>query len=194
MLNSPATRWHWRFHFLFLNQAILHSCMVATAVYICQYLTFILDIHQLFCWIMLVCIYRYAFRHILGFYPPFLYLGKEHVHDQHVLTHGMYLPFCFFMSCPEPAMGISGVGSFPVQSGGSLIIIFQLLSCRHLSLNRFFLLFLRGRHVFTLRGHLYAPICLYVPCTFVCPLYIWTPPYVQTPPYVPNAPLCICMF
>ena len=27
----------------------------------------------------------------------------------------------FFMSCQEPPMGISGVGSFPVQSGGSLI-------------------------------------------------------------------------
>ena len=24
-----------------------------------------------------------------------------------------------FLSCPEPLMGISGVGSFPVQSGGS---------------------------------------------------------------------------
>ena len=53
-------------------------------------------------------------------------------HDQHVLTYGMYLPFCsFFMSCPEPPMGISGVGSFPVQSGGSLII-FQFLRCRNL--------------------------------------------------------------
>ena len=41
-------------------------------------------------------------------------------HSQHVFTYGMYLPF--FMSCPEPPMGISGVGSFPVWSGGSLII------------------------------------------------------------------------
>ena len=31
-------------------------------------------------------------------------------------------------------MGISGVGSFPVQSGGSLF--FQLCSCRDLALNR----------------------------------------------------------
>ena len=30
--------------------------------------------------------------------------------------------FVFFMSCPEPPIGISGVGSFPVQSGGSLNI------------------------------------------------------------------------
>ena len=41
-------------------------------------------------------------------------------HDQHVLTNGMYLPFCFFfMPCLEPPMGMSGVGSFPVWSGGS---------------------------------------------------------------------------
>ena len=31
--------------------------------------------------------------------------------------------FVFFMPCPELLMGISGVGSFPVWSGGSLIII-----------------------------------------------------------------------
>ena len=48
-------------------------------------------------------------------------------HDQHVLTNGMYLPFCVFMSCPEPPIGISGVSSFPVQSGSSLIIIFSSL-------------------------------------------------------------------
>ena len=42
-------------------------------------------------------------------------------HDQHVVTNGMYLPF--FMSFPEPPMGISGMGSFPVRSGGSIIII-----------------------------------------------------------------------
>ena len=39
-------------------------------------------------------------------------------------------------------MGISGVGSFPVWSGGS-VIIFQFLRCRNLALNRiFFVLFL----------------------------------------------------
>ena len=43
-------------------------------------------------------------------------------HDDHVFTDGMYLPFLFFMSCPEPPMGISSVGSFPVWSGGSLNI------------------------------------------------------------------------
>ena len=36
------------------------------------------------------------------------------------LTNGMYLSFCFlFISCPEPPMGISGVVSFPAQSGVS---------------------------------------------------------------------------
>ena len=34
-------------------------------------------------------------------------------------------------------MGISGVGSFPVQSGGSLIF-FELFRCRNLALNRVF--------------------------------------------------------
>ena len=29
--------------------------------------------------------------------------------------------FAIFMPCPEPPMGISSVGSFPVWSGGSLI-------------------------------------------------------------------------
>ena len=50
-------------------------------------------------------------------------------HDQHVSTHAMYLPICLFL-CPAQnllwVMGISNVGSFPVQSGGSLIF-FQLL-------------------------------------------------------------------
>ena len=43
-------------------------------------------------------------------------------HDQHVFTHGMCLPFCFFMPSLELSMGIFGVGSFPVWSGGSLIL------------------------------------------------------------------------
>ena len=44
-------------------------------------------------------------------------------HDQHALTNRMYLPFSFFfMSWPEPPMGIFGVHSFPVWSGGSLNI------------------------------------------------------------------------
>ena len=36
------------------------------------------DIHQLFCWIVCVSIYRCAFRHLVVFYPPFLYCDDEH--------------------------------------------------------------------------------------------------------------------
>ena len=43
--------------------------------------------------------------------------------NEHVLTNGMHLLFCFFlMSCTEPPMCISSMGSFPVWSGGSLNI------------------------------------------------------------------------
>ena len=101
------------------------------------------------------------------------------VHDQHVFTHGMYLPFCFFMSCPEPPMCISGVGSFPVQSGGSLIF-FQLFRCRNLALNRVFSYFLVVG-MFLYLGGVWTPPHLYTPM-FVCPLYIHTPPRgVHTP-------------
>ena len=58
-------------------------------------------------------------------------------HDQHVLTNGMYLPFCFFMPCPELPMDISGVDSFSVHFGGSQII-FKLFRCMNLALNRMF--------------------------------------------------------
>ena len=110
----------------------------------------------------------------------------------------MYLPFSFFMPCPEPPMGISHVGSFPVWCGGSLII-FQLFICRNLALNRMFLFYLRGRHVLHL-GDIYTPhmivhpICLYASCTFGSP-------HVQTTPICPPCSLCasicsrgICMW
>ena len=65
MLNYPATRWYWGFHFLFLNSAILHSCNFGHS---CLYLLIspsILDYINYFCWIVLVCIYGYAFRHTI---------------------------------------------------------------------------------------------------------------------------------
>ena len=79
MLNSLATRWHPGVHFLFINSTIWHNCILVSVVYIYWYLPFILDIQQFFCWIVLVCIYRHAFRYILGFYTPFVHLGDEHV-------------------------------------------------------------------------------------------------------------------
>ena len=39
---------------------------------------------------------------------------------QHVSHIWHVFVILFFMSCPEPPMGISGMGSFPVWSGGSL--------------------------------------------------------------------------
>ena len=46
-------------------------------------------------------------------------------HDQHIL-HKWYV-FVFFMPCPGFPMGILSVGSFPVQSGGSLMTFPALL-------------------------------------------------------------------
>ena len=70
-------------------------------------------------------------------------------------------------------MGISGVGSFPVWSGGSLIF-FQLFRCRNLALNRVFFLLFSGRHVFLLGGVLMPHVCM--------------PPYIHTPPVHLYAP------
>ena len=103
-------------------------------------------------------------------------------HDHYVLTNDMYLPFCFFfMSCPKPPMGISGVGSFRVWSAGSLII-FQLFRCRNSALNMFFPTFLSGRHVFILGTHLDAPYIHVTP-------YVHTPQGFRHPPYVPHTPV-----
>ena len=49
------------------------------------------------------------------------------VHDQHIISHGIYLSCCIFMHCPEPPMGICSVGLFPVQSGGSQTVFPGLL-------------------------------------------------------------------
>ena len=83
-----------------------------------------------------------------------------------------------FMSCSEPLMGISGVGSFLVQSGGSLII-FQLFKCRNLALNRM-LSYIRGRH-----GGLSAL------GASVCPHTSVHPQYIQTIPAQSYAPICL---
>ena len=103
---------------------------------------------------------------------------------------------CHFVLFVCPAQSLLWVylvwGSFPVQSGGSLII-FQLLRCRNVALIRvFFLLFLEVGMFYTwglsaCALHLYAPYVLYA-------LIHSTPLEVYTPPYVPHTPLCICMF
>ena len=84
----------------------------------------------------------------------------------------MYLSF---MSCPEPPMDISGVGPFPVQSGGSLII-FQLFRCRNVAFNRdVFCTLVAGMWGLSARGHLYTPIHLDALCLFGCLIYLDTP-------------------
>ena len=132
--------------------------------------------------------YRHAYRHILVLLPLLSVLrwGTCLMINMFSQMASICHFVLFFMSCPELPMGISGVDSFPVQSGGSLII-FQLLRCRNLALNRVFsLLFLRGRHVLYLQG------CLETPYVCKAP-YICTPPVYSYTPYVPIL-MCICMF
>ena len=63
------------------------------------------------------------YAQIVGFYPLSLYMGDKHVFMINIfITHAMYLSFTFFISCPEPPMGMSGVGSFPIWFGSSLNI------------------------------------------------------------------------
>ena len=57
-----------------------------------------------------------------GFLPSLSVLRWETCFMVNMFPHmACICHFLFFMSCPEPPMGISSVGSFPVQSGGSLI-------------------------------------------------------------------------
>ena len=91
-------------------------------------------------------------------------------HDQHVLRNGMYLLCCsFFYVLPRASYGYIQCGFIPSVVWRFSKYYFQLFRCRNLALNRFFLLFLRGRYVHTWE-------------VSVCPLYIWMPSYVQTPP------------
>ena len=187
-VNSLTTRWHNAGNSTssFSIQPYCIAAFLATAgFFICWYLNYILTSINYFCWIVLVCIYRHAFRHILGFcYPPCLYLGEQHIswstcsHKWHV-----FAILFLFMSCPEPPMGISGVGSFPVWSGGS-VIIFQFFTCRNLALNRVFPTVLRGRHVLHLGG------CLDTPC--LCTPYIYMPLRGVQNPCVPHT--CVHLY
>ena len=94
--------------------------------------------------------------------------------------------FVFLMSYPEPSMGISSVGSFPVQSGGPLNI-FQLLRCRNLALNRDFPIFFSGRYVLHLGGVWMLPVHSAAPCMFGCP-HMFKHPHMS--PMLPCASAC----
>ena len=84
-------------------------------------------------------------------------------------------------------MGIYSVGSFPVQSGGSLI--FQLFRCRNLALNRFFSTFLEAGMFYTW-GVSGFPLCSYT-SPYICMAFC-TPLWVQTPPMSPILCASVC--
>ena len=102
-------------------------------------------------------------------------------HDQHVLTNGMHLPI--FLCSAQGLMGISGMGSFPEQSGGSLIIISSSLGVVLNSFSYFSLVV--GKSLPW--GYLDAPHMFECPHTFGCPMM---PPIVQTPLHM--SPMLLC--
>ena len=198
MLNSPATRWHWGFHFLFLNSAILHSCIFGHS---CLYLlkspfnTWHLSIIFVgLSWFASIGMHVGIFQ---VFYPPFLYLGDEHVSWSTCFSQ-MACICLFVFLCPAKTLyGYIHCGFIPRWSGGSLII-FQLFRCRNVALNRIFILYLR-QACSTPMGCLYTPyIC--IPYTFICPLYVQNPPVHSDTPICPPcscASVCsgdICMW
>ena len=101
------------------------------------------------------------------------------------LTYEMYLSFFFFFCVLPRASYVYSMGSFPVRSGGFLII-FQLFRCRNLASNRMFS-YIRGQYGgCQLRGNLYAPyICM--------PLYIQMPTY-NCMPHTPSTSACFPEF
>ena len=65
-------------------------------------------------------------------------------HDSACFPHMACICHFIFMSCPEPPMGISSVGSFAVWSGGSLIIFSSSLGVGILL--EIGCAYIRGRH------------------------------------------------
>ena len=108
------------------------------------------------------------------------------VHDQHVFTHGMYLPFCFLCHA-QSLLWVHPVWVHsPVQSGGSLIF-FQLFRCRNLALNRVFSYFLVVG-MFLYLGGVWMPPCLYTPSYIhMPPIHLYTPRGVHTPHRPPSS-------
>ena len=88
-------------------------------------------------------------------------------------------------------MGISGVGSFHVQSGGSLIF-FQLFRCQNLALNRVFSYFLvTGMFLYLgLSGH---PPHSYAPYICMPSVHSYTPRGVH-PHMSPYSSVPLCVF
>ena len=119
---------HQGFHFLFLHFghiALMH--FLATAKQICLNLHLFFDIHQLFCLIDWVSIYICTYGHFCRFFALHFYSWVINmIHDQHIYHKWHMSVILFLYGCPEPPIGISTVGFYPVWSGDSLIY-FQAL-------------------------------------------------------------------
>ena len=104
------------------------------------------------------------------------------LHDQHVLTNGMYLPFCFFYVLPRASYGYIQCGFIPSAVWMFSNYYCQLPRCRNLALYRFFLIFPYWQVCFTLGGSVHA-MYVWKPHMFGHPLTFRHPqcPYVQTP-------------
>ena len=113
--------------------------------------------------------------------------------DQHDLINGMYFAILFFYVLPRASYGYIQCGFIP-SVVWRFSYYFQLFRCRNLAVNRIFLLFLRGRHVFTLKRHLDTPCAFVHPHMCVCPHMFRYCHMLKHPMHVPHAPLCICMF
>ena len=87
-------------------------------------------------------------------------------------------------------MGISSVGSFPVWSGGSLII-FRLFRCRNLALNRFLLLFLEQACFYTWQVSGW-PLCSYALICLYAPIHLYAPWGSDTPICPPYSCASVC--
>ena len=113
------------------------------------------------------------------------------VHDQHVFTHGIYLPFCFL--CPAQSL----LCVYPVWVHSRcglevLLIFFPALRCRNLALNRVFSYFLVVGMFLYLGGVFAHPPCSYAPICLYAPIHLYAPKGVHTP-INPHALLCTCM-
>ena len=94
----------------FFNSAILQGCIFWQQLNKSAKIYFYSCSHQLFCWIDFVGIYKCAFRHFVGFVPPFLYLGDEH--DSWSTCLSQMANICYFVVFLYPAQSLLWV--YPV--------------------------------------------------------------------------------
>ena len=113
------------------------------------------------------------------------------IHDQHVYHKWHVFVILFFMSCPEPPMSKSGVGSSPVQSGGSPIKFSSSSRCRELALTREtsyifeFLLGVVGSYAGGCQASGYVWLfvhwgpSMHPPCVHTHPIYLFIALYIK---------------